>query len=548
MRRALPSFAFATLAVFATWPAAVAPVANVPGAERTDLWDSLWSLWFFAERVANGVAPTRVDGLLNHPVGGTLWVADPVNAVLATPLVWTIGPAAAWTWLVIAHLTFAGLAAYELGRRLGGPATAWVAGVVYASAPMLMAHVHNGASEAVGFGWLALAVLAQVDLAFHERPGPLRIGAAALAMAVCAAAHWYAAVGAWLVLGALVVTAPRRLALVTAGLLALGLVAPLAVGAHAAATASDNVVGIKTAREIATVRRTIGPADPLAYLAPFDYRSPDFRELSRYGENYIHSPYLGWIALAAALAGFARSARSGDPAPRAAAVALAVAGTAGLVLACGPVLVQNGGPVILPGRLAVPMPYLLLESVPGFSSLSLTWRLGQVGVLAIAVLAGLAVRGRPAAAAALCIGVLLEGRVVAPTARMPETSDGRHEDAIAALAAEPDGAAMVYPVSGGQSVLYDQAAHHKALTGGLNFPNNNASRKVWKTMLEHRDAPPSEFLEATTAAARQQGVRYVIVRLDPNARPDMHDAAVRALKHATEPIAAGPNVRVYRLW
>lgn len=67
-------------------------------------------------------------------------------------------------------------------------------------------------------------------------------------------------------------------------------------------------------------------------------------------------------------------------------------------------------------------------------------------------------------------------------------------------------------------------------------------------MLEHRDDAPDDFLAATAATARSVGVRYVVVRLDPNARPDMHDAAIRALKHASPPIAEAPGLRAHRLY
>ena len=74
------------LAMFWTWPTVLSPATVVPGAERTDLWDSLWSFWYFYQRVSHGQLPLYGDGLLNHPEGGLLWVADPLNAVLMLPL------------------------------------------------------------------------------------------------------------------------------------------------------------------------------------------------------------------------------------------------------------------------------------------------------------------------------------------------------------------------------------------------------------------------------------------------------------------------------
>lgn len=534
----LPGFAYLALAAFFTWPAVLHPVRDLPGAPRTDLWDTLWSLWYFAERVCSGQAPLRVDGLLNHPDGGTLWVADPVNAVLALPFLPWMGVAATWTLLVLGHVVFAGLAAHRLGEAVsGGRAEAgWVAGTAYASAPLLLAHIHNGASEAVATGWLALAALALWRL--REAPSPRRAALAGLALAVCTVASWYGGVCAFLLLGVVLLAGPARRWVFGAALVGVLAAAPVAVLARRSASAEDNVVGIKTDKEVATVRRTIGPADPLAYVMPGDYRSPDFRELSQYGEEYVHCPYLGWVLLVASAAGLRR--RGAWP--------WAVAGLLGAVLAMGPVLAQKGAPVILPGRLAVPLPYLLLERLPGFDGLSLLWRLAQLPVLAVSVLAALAAVGRPRLAAAIAVGAVLEARFVSPMAGLPETTDATLAAPIHALAAAPEGAVMNFPVAGGRAVLYEQTVHHKPLTGGLNFPNNTASRAVWKVAMEQASAPGAQLRAAVAAEARRRGVRYLVVHTDAMVRPDMHDQAVKALRAALTPLAEGQGIRVYELY
>lgn len=537
MVRRLAPVAYLALAVFFTWPAALHPVGDVPGAPRTDLWDSLWSFWYFAERVYGGEAPLSVDGLLNFPTGGTLWVADPVNSLLALPLIRVIGVAATWTVLVIGHMTFAGIAAHRLARAVwGSEAAAWVAGVCYASAPILLAHVHNGASEAVGTGWLAWAALRLWRV--REGGTGRDVAWAAFAVAICTIAHWYAGVCAFVLLGLLVAFGGGRGRLLLVGILAVGLVAPVARLARDASTASDNVVGIKTARETATVRRTIGPADPVGFVAPGDYRSPDFRLLSRYGEEYIHCHYLGWLALAAAVFGIRR--RGGG--------VWWAAGAAAALLALGPVLARFGAPVIIPDRLAVPLPYLILERIPGFDGLSLVWRLSQLTALSVAILAARALADRPRLAIALSLAMVAETRFASPMAGFPETTDARIPAPFLLLAEEPEGALMNFPVAGGRAYLYEQTVHHKPLTGGLNFPNNNASRQVWKAILDHPSDTPERLAERVTAVSRGLGVRYLVVHLDPTTRPDMHDTAVRALKAAFTPIAEARGLRIYRFW
>lgn len=538
MRRFLPPVVYLGLAIALTWPAALHPVRDVPGAERTDLWDSLWSIWYVWVRASNGQFPLRVDGLLNFPDGGVLWVADPVNAVLALPLISAFGVAAAWSILVIAHVTFSGLAAHALGTTVspGRPWAGWVTGVLYASAPILLAHIHNGASEAVGTGWMAWAALRL--LRCESVPSVRNCGLAALALALTATAHWYAGVGIFL-FGVLLWMRGRGAMVASAIALGALLVLPGAWFARDAATADENVVGIKSEKEIATVRRTIGPADPVGFVRPGDYRSPDFRELSRYGEEYIHCHYLGWVALLAAGVSLRNRRETG---------VWWAAGAVAAILACGPVMAQKGSPVILPGNLAIPLPYFLLEKLPGFSSLSLVWRFSQVTALALAVLAGRGAGGSRGMAISVAVASLVETLWISPMAGQRETTDATVSPAIVQLAAAPDGALMNFPVAGGRAFLYEQTEHHKPLTGGLNFPNNNASRRVWKEALDHAKSPPDELRAAVQKKARQVGVRYLVVHVDPMARPDMHDTAVRALRDAYEPLAEGEGIRVYQLW
>lgn len=499
---------YLSLAVAMTWPAALHPVAAVPGSARGDLWDGLWSFWFFAEKLRDGQAPVDVAGFLNAPHGGALWVADPLNSVVGLPLVWAVGPAAAWTVLCLVHLTFAGLVAHRLGEETGGDG--WAAGVLYAFAPIGMAHLHNGATEMVGTGWLAWAALE-----LHRG----RWARAGVALGLCAVGNAYDGVDGFLLAVLLARRSPRAL---LAAALGVALAAPVAALAWRLSTTPGNVVGIKTARELMSVRRTIGPADPLAFFVPGDYRSPDFRELARYGEDYVHSPYLGWVALGAAAFGVRRK----GSAPWVGAVVVA-----GL-LALGPVLAQHGAPVLLPGRKGVPLPYLLVEKLPGFSALSLPWRLAQLSALGVAVLAA---RGAGRWGPAVAVLALFETRFVSPVAGLPAHADATPDPVLAALAAAPEGGVIEWPVAGGRAYLYEQTIHHHPIAGSLNFPQNTASKQVWAQLPD-------------LTAARKAGLRYLLVHDDRPADPDPSDAVVARLAATSEPVARSDRMRLYALW
>jgi hypothetical protein len=533
---------YAALAVGLTWPAAIHPVSAAPGSPRTDLWEALWSNWFAARALAGGEIPSRVDGLLNHPVGGTLWLADPLGALGTFPLL-SIGVpvAAAWTLLALVHLVFAGAAAHRLGERLGGHGG--FAGVAYAGSATMLAHLHNGATEAVGMGWLPLSILAV--LRASERPGAARLLAAAVALAVATVAHWYGGVCAFLAAATILARGPGRVRVAAAMALAAAMVLPVALAAREASTAPGNVVGIKSARELATVRRTIGPADPLAFLVPGDYRSPDFRELSRYGEDYVHTPYLGWTALvlgAAAVGRRPRRARARMLAPVVGGGVLAAA------LACGPVLARNGAPVILAGRLGIPLPYLLVEGLPGFDGLSLVWRLGQLATLAVAVAGARGARRFRGRASLLALVALGETWWISPMAGGAGSIDATLGPEFDALRGAPPGAVMSFPIAGGRAYLYEQTAHQKPVTAGLNFPNNAASKKAWRAAVAHAGGGTDAVRAAVVSVARSEGIRYLVVHDDPDHRQDAHDAAVAALERAFPAIAVAPGIRIYRYY
>lgn len=519
------------LAVLWTWPAALHPIAATPGSAHTDLWEGLWTLWFVAQRLAAAQLPLHVDGLLDAP--GSLWPSDLVGAVTMAPITLTAGPAVAWTLLVIGHMTLRGWLGARIGAAYAGDARAgWVSGVILALAPMALADVHNGASEALGDTW----VLAVIAAGQAWRPGGRWIAGASMLLAVSAWAHWYGGLGAFAVWAVMALRpglggATRR-AFVLAGVAGALLAAPVAWEARAVSTAADNVVGIKNPKELALLRRTIGAADPRAFVAPAPFRSPDFTAISRYGEDYWHCPYLGWVGIALAAAGLRGRARW--------ALALVPVGA---VLALGPVLTTGGAPLILPGRRAVPLPYFLVDGVPPFNALSLVWKLGwtaQIGV-ALAAAQGAAVLAawRPGTRWPLVAAALAEAAWVAPTRGLPGHVDASPPAPIVQLRDEPPGAVMTWPLIGGLPTLYEQVAHGHAIAGTLNFP---ASKGAWKVI---RAVPSGR--EAALAVARQAGVRYVVLHLDAPTAGD--ESGLAPADWAGFPVLAeDARVRVLRLW
>ncbi len=532
LRYWLPILVYSVLAVALTWPVILSPGELIPGAERSDAWNSIWSLWFVHEAVMDGRLPLFTD-LLQHPVGGRLVVADPLNALLGLPLVELFGPVAAYSLICLGHSAASGLAAHALGRRLGG--VGWLAGVAYQLAPVIVSHLHNGSSEAVSAGWLALTAWALVGLV--QKPSwPRALGAGAL-LALTAISGWYAGIGAWCVLIALLLV-HRSPHLVLAAVLGLGLTAPWARAVREVARAPDGLVHIKNDQDLARLRRTLGPADVRSFVTPGPFRSPDFQSLEGRPGDYVHTSYLGWSLLL--LAGLALWRR-----PREAAPWLLALG-AGVVLSVGPVLVLDGFPASLKGR-AIPLPYMLLERLPGFDALSLLYRLSQVCSLALAALAALALPRRedPGLGVVMALGVGMEFLAVGPTVGLPHVTPIPDTRALAQLAQAPEGAVVNLPVTASRAYLYEQVVHGHPLTASLNTGANRGALQVFSAARKVKDEGLSR--DEVVAVARREGVRYVVVHKDLL----IAEAFVRSagmIKQEFELLAEDDAVRVYQLY
>jgi len=526
------------------------------GAARSDVWNSLWSYWWLADALERGELPLRT-GLLNHPLGGRILVADPVNGLLATALVWRAGPAVAHNLLVMVHLLAAGLAAHALARSLGG--RGWVAGVGFAFSPLLLSHAHNGASEAVAACWLPLSGLAVVWAL--RRGGLLRSLAAGGALFVAAAASWYCGVAAWILLLALVLLwrgQPRGLGtrarrLLPAALVGLALSLPMASATRAVAQAPDGLVVIKNTEDLARLRRTLGPADPRVFFVPGSFRSPDFPHLEGNPSDYGHIAYLGWVLLSLAIfapllrrrAGRGPPREEGGPGP-----ALWAALLAGLLLALGPVLVIGGYPLALAGR-ALPLPYQLLEGLPGFDALSLLYRLSLVSALCLALLADRALtrvvapRWSALAAGLVAALALCETCLLSPASGMPAVTTIPSSSALEALSQAPRGAVINVPVAGNRAYLFEQTLHRMPIAAGLNTGANRAALEVLTALRRLRTdkVQRDEVLEV----ARGHGIRYLVLHRDEFVA-DAFLPATGALRKQWQPLAEDGRVQVYQLY
>jgi len=519
---------YAALAVLVTWPLVTNPGGLVVGGDRTDVWNSLWGLWYAAQA---GVIPSTTT-LLDFPGGGRLALADPLNALLALPMIAFLGPVTTYAVLVLGHLTFSGLAADALGRACGGQG--WIAGIGYQLAPIGIAHLQNGSSEALATGWLPLAALAIISVVKHG--GLLRMVWAACTLILCAIGGWYAGINAWIVLLVVLIFGvkghpfkQRLKRLVLPMLIAMAVTLPVASSIKSVALAEDGLVDIKKDDDLSRIRRTLGSADPRTFVRPGEFRSPDFSALQGNPSDYIHTTYLGLsLVFMAAVATWRRREDSGI---------WWAAGISGGILAMGPVVVWNGHPLSLAGN-ALPMPFLILESFPGFSSLSLLWRLASICALSLAVLAD---RLNPK----WIVIVLVELMLIAPTKGLPEVSAVYEYPALQAIPEDADGGLLNLPPTASRSALYEQVLHQRPMVNSLNAGTNLAGLKIARAARAVWDREGT--WETVVEVAKQQQIAWVVHHKDIMMNTTHIQASLVFREHA-ELVAEDDRVKVYRIW
>lgn len=513
---------YAASAVTITWPLVRNPFGMVVGGERTDAFNSLWSYWFVATGVKNGAFPIYTN-LLDFPAGGRLLVADPLNALLAAPLTLSLGAPFAYASMVLLHLTLAGLFSDMLGRRLGG--RGWIAGLAFPWSSVVLTHLQNGSSEATGVAWLPLAALA-CHVAVTAPVGRVAptLGAG-LALAACGVGGgWYAGVDAFLLAACIAVFAPNGRRLWPAIVFGVLFATPAAYLFRSLSTAADGLIDIKGAEDLSRLRRTLGSLDVRVPWTPGDLRAPNFPLLVQHPSDLVHTAYIGYALLALAIwKGRNR--------------ALWIATIVALVLAHGPILLMDGRPVSVMGR-ALPLPFALLESFPGFSSLSLLFRLATLVPLGLGLLAD---RANPA----FGLFIVLETMFISPAANLPQLSSAQPSAPYAALAVADYGAVITLPAGYTRTRLFEQSQHGKPLVGSINSGINATGLAVLAQLRAcERDRLPYAH---AVAFARERGVRYVVVHPKEQIE-SAFAAAARVLRMHASILADDGSVRVYRLF
>ncbi|RME26098.1 MAG: hypothetical protein D6798_07330 [Deltaproteobacteria bacterium] len=560
---------YLALALLVTWPVVLHPVDTVLGHPQASAACHVWVLWWARHHVTEIVTP-----LLFFPYGAdvvTLYGSDVLSPLLLRGL--PLPPTLLYNLWVVLLLVVGGLGVDGLARDRGATeAGGLLAGTVFATAPFLQHEALNGTSEIIGIAALAwflralFAVLDRRDDGSWRRPsrhtvvGGLALGLSfSLAVALSAYNLFFGLVAAGVLTVARLATSPTPV-------FRREQVQALAAAAVGASPIGAFLLWLQRSHGAAEVysRRGNWKSDLMAlpdafaslemWVDPRPATIPVVQELP-FGEVFEYwttcTVYLGLVALGLGVIGAWRGRRR---APVGSLVALAVVAA---LIASGPYLRVQGEPVTVLG-LRVPMPSLVLADLfPPFVITAVhAYRYAGLVVIALALLAGLAVRRWPAAVAAGCL-VLGDAVLLSPVPWPAPVTQRPRSAVLDALAAAPDGGVLHVPIEAEHlgdlgRLLLAQTVHGKPVQdGGIHRRAGVAATTAFREIgllagLEARGAPrlPGEKQgRFDLGQLYNLGYRYVLLE-EGEESPDVEAWLERLLGPADE---ADERWRLWRL-
>lgn len=390
------------------WPLPVRLSAGLVGeVGAVDAYQNAWNVWWVAYAVGHGVSPFTTP-LLFYPDGVDLFwqTLGLAQGLMVLPITLVLGPIVATNVGVVLGFVVSGYVTFCFARRLTGEAwAALVAGAVYAFSPFHMEKVLDGNLEVAAIQWVPCFLLALFLLL--ERPSWRQGVVSGVLLLWVSLGSWY--------YGLFCVLATVCVALIWAGgghrgdrwrLVVWGMVPLVVWGVVLApqivrlALAGDRVL---QDMRVVQVERS---ADALDFFLPSPVNpwwGPAVRaaRAAVYPGAVIWNVALGWVGLVLGgmgVWGYWSQVRRW--------VLLLLAS---LVLALGPVLRVAGW------QTGVPLPFALVQSLPGIRSGQRPNHMVVMGSVALALLAGfgaLWLMRRFAARRVWVVGLVLVAAVV----------------------------------------------------------------------------------------------------------------------------------------
>ncbi|HET8631707.1 MAG TPA: hypothetical protein VFL91_30150 [Thermomicrobiales bacterium] len=561
---ALLTALYGLAAVVATWPLAaragdgvVSPIDPVDGVWRVGwaqqaLLHRPWALFD-----APVFYPFPHAYLFDELLFGSALLTLPLRLVTANPVL-------LYNLAVLANLVLSALAMFALARRLGaGRVGAFAAGLIYAFAPLHLAHI--GHLGLLASGWFPLAILL-LDRLFATPRWRDALALAAVLALQALSAQYYAlylvpVVGGFVALRTAQLARRRRFP----GPAVWGRL--LAAGALAALPVLPFALGYRQVQGDYAVARTIAQnahysANVLSFFTADGQNLVWGRvtaPLRAYGTyTFERNMFPGLVALLLAAVGLAVAWRR----PLAQYLALLALGSA--ILALGPHLYLTADPK---SQVFAYLPYRwLYYHAPGVSSMRVPARIGVLFLLGVAGLAALGLdallrrarawrppRARALAGlvAAVAIGAIALESLNAPFTFHSLPTGDRLPAVYTWLAAQPPGVVLELPLVipdhdreltiNNRFEYFGLYHHHRLINGSA-----NVVPKGYRALYEEwRRGPTARAL----AIAQGLGVAYVVVHADllDADRAAFAPAAFRAFGDQATPVATfGPDA-VYQV-
>ena len=567
---ALVLFAYVVLTGLLTWPLLLHFTSKLP--EGGDGWQEMWGLWWVKTALLDLHTNIYHTRLLYYPEGVSLYFhpLQPVTGLLSIPLqIAGLNLPTVYNLMVWLSFVAAGYGMYLLVRHLTADRrAAFIAGVVFTFCPYHFAHM-LGQLNLMSYQWMPFYVLALLKAWGHpkgtterantlgqpqisSRQQVLWSAAAGLWFVINAYTDWlYAMLLAiftvWFIIWQLFMRRNRyrreqtaeirgmawRLAsskLVVQGGLCLMLLLPTLLPMWQEMQLSGYM-------KATTEQLRVFSADLTDIFVP-NYFTPLWRGLlsSQLTEHYASRfpaerlVFAGYTVLLLSVLAVRRSLRS-EP-KNLGVLFWACTALGAWILSLGPVLHIWGNSKF--GELEIPLPYALLQSVPGFNVFRVPSRITLLTMLALAVLVGYALAGLHNRRATLeqdsgpsrmkwghwaywlsCIVVIIEF-IPAPYPIMQRN----HEVPFYHNVAQEEGnfAILDLPIEPMAVPMAYQTIHRKPIVGGYlsrqpvqTFVDKTPVLRYLQSVVPTDDLLAEEAVRSGVADLRQANIRYVIV-------------------------------------
>lgn len=442
------------------------------GLANADGWQNVWNIWwtrFALERRLHVFSTSMIF----HPDGAELYVQHALhitNNVLTLPVQAVIGPVGAYNTAILLGFVLTGYGTYLLVHAIiGHPGVAGAAGALCTFAPFHMARLWDGHLSWVTMQWIPLAMWAIIVALSPARTSRssrmLMIIIAAVFLTLVSLNSWYHAIYSMIFVVLLAaVRLPRALRdgtwrtqlmtlLLIGGLCAIFL-APILVPTLQIYQATQTSSGGGWDR-----LTIVHSADLLDWFFP-SYLHPIWGSSAEQWHNLMHPGIWGWVitpgigVMILALIGSITNWRDAKP----------------WVWMVGAIVILSFGPQLhIAGfNTHIPLPYALLDIIPG---VGMARRPNHLVIIALPIIALLAAYGMRTLLARGWRGevalLLLSSMIILEYAVPPAPALPLFVHPVCAELAEEPGAILELPVEHRSAVpMINQTVHHRPIVTG----------------------------------------------------------------------------------